>query len=270
MDEIEQDTSGFMPVAGIAQITGIMAVVLTGIWMGHFRDGFAWQSDPKKEFNWHPMLMVLGLIYLYGNGILVYRVGKLTLPSAKNVNSDTSLLGILMYRLFRNEKKRKLKLIHAGVMLSSFFFTVIALKAAFDSHNLADPPIPNLYSLHSWMGMTTVLLFSAQWVSGLVTFLFPGLASHLRAAYLPIHVSFGILIFVMACATSLTGITEKLLFSLKGEYGKRAPEGVMANWIGILIILFGTLIVYLATNIKFKRLERPEDSLLLQEASVNE
>ena len=44
----------------------------------------------------------------------------------------------------------------------------------------------------------------------------------------------------------------------------------MANWIGILIILFGTLIVYLATNIKFKRLERPEDSLLLQEASVNE
>jgi len=189
--------------------------------------------------------MVLGLIYLYGNGIL-------------------------MYRLFRNEKKRKLKLIHAGVMLSSFFFTVIALKAAFDSHNLADPPIPNLYSLHSWMGMTTVLLFSAQWVSGLVTFLFPGLASHLRAAYLPIHVSFGILIFVMACATSLTGITEKLLFSLKGEYGKRAPEGVMANWIGILIILFGTLIVYLATNIKFKRLERPEDSLLLQEASVNE
>ena len=50
-----------------------------------------------------------------------------------------------MYRLFRNEKKRKLKLIHAGVMLSSFFFTVIALKAAFDSHNLADPPIPNLY-----------------------------------------------------------------------------------------------------------------------------
>ena len=72
-----------------------------------------------------------------------------------------------------------------------------------------------VFSLHSWMGMTTVLLFSAQWVSGLVTFLFPGLASHLRAAYLPIHVSFGILIFVMACATSLTGITEKLLFSLK-------------------------------------------------------
>jgi len=246
MDEIEQDTTGFMPVAGIAQITGIMAVVLTGIWMGHFRGGMAWQSDPKLEFNWHPMLMVVGMVFLYGNGIL-------------------------MYRLFRNEKKKKLKLIHAGVMISSFFCAVIALKAVFDSHNLAETPVPNLYSLHSWMGMITVLLFTSQWLAGLVTFLFPGLASHLRAAYLPIHTSFGILIFVMACATCLTGITEKLLFSFKhGEYGKRDPEGVMANWIGILIILFGTLVVYLATNIKYKRLERPEDSLLLQESSVNE
>ena len=71
------------------------------------------------------------------------------------------------------------------------------------------------YSLHSWMGIITVLLFTSQWLAGLVTFLFPGLASHLRAAYLPIHTSFGILIFVMACATCLTGITEKLLFSFK-------------------------------------------------------
>jgi len=68
MDEIEQDTTGFMPVAEIAQITGIMAVVLTGIWMGHFRGGMAWQSDPKLEFNWHPMLMVIGMVFLYGNG----------------------------------------------------------------------------------------------------------------------------------------------------------------------------------------------------------
>ena len=68
MDEVEQDTTGFMPLAGIAQITGFMAVVLTGIWMGHFRGGFSWQSSPQLEFNWHPMLMVLGLIYLYGNG----------------------------------------------------------------------------------------------------------------------------------------------------------------------------------------------------------
>ena len=126
-----------------------------------------------------------------------------------------SFSGMLTYRLFRNERKKKLKLIHMGVMLASFLLTVIGLKAVFDSHDLAATPIPNLYSLHSWVGIVTVVLFACQWVAGFVTFLFPGLASHLRASYMPLHTSFGVMIFVLACATALMGITEKLIFTLK-------------------------------------------------------
>ena len=51
------------------QVTGIAAVVLMGIWMIHYRKGFAWQDDPSHEFNWHPFLMTIGLVFLYGNGI---------------------------------------------------------------------------------------------------------------------------------------------------------------------------------------------------------
>ena len=40
-----------------------------GIWMIHYRKGFAWQDDPSHEFNWHPFLMTIGLVFLYGNGI---------------------------------------------------------------------------------------------------------------------------------------------------------------------------------------------------------
>lgn len=246
MDEVEQDTSGFLPLVGIAEISGFMAVVLMGIWMGHFRKGFAWTEQPDLEFNWHPLLMTLGLIYLYGNGILIYRI-------------------------FRNERKKKLKLTHASIMISALLFTVIALKAVFDSHNLATKgSIPNLYSLHSWMGIITVILFAMQWLAGFITFLFPGLASHLRASYMPLHTSFGILIFVLACATSLLGITEKLIFALGTQYSNRDPEGVMANWIGVLIVVFGVLVVYLATNYKYKRLARPEDEMLLTETQAHE
>lgn len=45
-----------------------MAVVLMGIWTGHHLGGFAWQKNPGLEFNWHPLLMTIGMIYLYGNG----------------------------------------------------------------------------------------------------------------------------------------------------------------------------------------------------------
>ena len=68
MDEVEQDTTGFGPLYVVAQASGFVAVVLTGVWMGHFRGGFAWASNPAVQFNWHPLLMVLSMVYLYGNG----------------------------------------------------------------------------------------------------------------------------------------------------------------------------------------------------------
>ena len=48
------------------------------------------------------------------------------------------------------------------------------------SHNctFSVPPIPNVYTLHSWMGLLTVSLFAAQWISGLVSFLFPGVSKY--------------------------------------------------------------------------------------------
>ena len=44
----------------------------------------------------------------------------------------------------------------------------------------------------------------------------------------------------------------------------------MANWIGILIILFGAIVVYITTKTKFKRLHRPEDEMLLNETNMQE
>lgn len=243
MDEIEQDTRGFMPLVVFAEFCGAVAVILTGVWMGHYRGGFAWQSDPAHEFNWHPLLMIFSLVYAYGNGILFYRI-------------------------FRNERKKKLKVAHAIIMISAFFLAVIGLKAVFDSHNLAN--VPNLYTLHSWIGLVTVILFSLQWVAGCVTFLFPGLASHLRISFMPVHIFFGMLIFTMACATALLGIAEKTIFALGSKYQQRDPEGVMANWIGILIVLFGITVVYLVGNPAYKRLTRPEDEMLLQENATSE
>jgi len=226
---------GFKPIFITTQIVGIVIVILTGVYTGYYWGGFAWRSNPGIQFNWHPLLMTIGMLYLYGNGILTYR-------------------------LFKDGPKPILKIVHAVIMISVFILTVIALIAVFDFHNLKS--IPNMYSVHSWMGLLTVILFSFQWLAGFLIFLKPGLKAHLRGSYLDIHVFFGLMIFVSACATAFTGFTEKTLFGLffginKIKYGKYDPEFLIANCTVYSIFIFGALVVYLAVNPKFKRVEKP-------------
>lgn len=57
----------FLCLVGASQVLGLASVVLTGVWMGHYRGGFAWDGS-TLEFNVHPLCMVLGLVFLQGDG----------------------------------------------------------------------------------------------------------------------------------------------------------------------------------------------------------
>ena len=107
---VEQDITGFLPIYSLVQISGFSAVLGMGLWTYHFLDGFGWVYDPTYQFNWHPLLMTTGMIFLYGNALL-------------------------MYRIFRKEIRRKLLLLHAGKVFyrqvsasessESFFYPMI-------------------------------------------------------------------------------------------------------------------------------------------------
>ena len=96
-----------------------------------------------------------------------------------------SFVAILAYRVFRDVKKIRVKILHASLLALSLIFSSIGLKAVFDNHNLSKPPKANLYSLHSWVGLTAVVLFGLQWVAGFVSFLFPKLSEDIRQTYMP-------------------------------------------------------------------------------------
>lgn len=56
--------------------------------------------------------------------------------------------------------KQLMKFIHAGLHMLAFVLTVISMLAVFDFHNAAK--IPNMYSLHSWLGLTALILYTLQ------------------------------------------------------------------------------------------------------------
>ncbi|CAG0905490.1 unnamed protein product [Darwinula stevensoni] len=242
MDQSESELKRFMSGLTLAECVGFVIIILTIVWLQYYRGGFAWSSDYKVMFNWHPLLMILSMIFLYANVMLVYRT-------------------------FRHERKKKLKLVHAGLFLVIFVMAVIGLSAVFNVHNTAGTP--NMYSLHSWLGICTMVLFACQWLCGLLSFLFPGVRHALRAWYLPVHTFFGMVVFILASCTVLMGLLEKAIFTLNDKtdtpYQFLPREAVVVNVMGILVALFAGLVIFLVGNPVFKRLSLPEDEMLLNE-----
>ncbi|KAL8586024.1 hypothetical protein ACOMHN_045410 [Nucella lapillus] len=234
-DSSMTDLRFFNGLVVVAQVFGLLAVVLVAVWMGHFEGGFAWQSDPNHQFNLHPLFMVIGMVFLYADGILAYRV-------------------------FRNDKKLYIKILHAIVHIAALIFSAVGLKAVFDSHNLADPPKANLYSLHSWIGLFVVIAFGVQWLLGFASFLTPVVGMAVKRYYMPYHRFWGAALLAMAGATALMGITEKAIFKMMGaKWAWGGSEGTVINFLGVFIIAFVVLVIYLVTKPEYKRPPAPEE-----------
>lgn len=68
----------------------------------------------------------------------------------------------------------------------------------------------------------------------------------------------------MAIAACLLGINEKAFFAMSGGvYGELGSQAILVNCIGLLIALYGSLVVYLVTEPSYKREPLAEDTMLL-------
>ncbi|XP_054724656.1 transmembrane ascorbate-dependent reductase CYB561-like isoform X2 [Uloborus diversus] len=219
----QMSKKAFWPLVAVSQIFGVACVGLVITWVKKYSGGFSW-SDANLQFNYHPVLMVLGLIFLYGDAILVYRV-------------------------FAFLPKPLLKIIHGLLHVAAIILAAIGLAAVFWNHRRTLKP--DLYSIHSWIGLATYIMFCLQYIAGFLAFFLPMTPVNVRAFILPFHQFFGTGIFAMAIASALMGITEKLLWT--PNYSAGAPAGLIGNSLGVLLVAFGFIVVYLVTNSSYKR-----------------
>ncbi|XP_070587847.1 plasma membrane ascorbate-dependent reductase CYBRD1 isoform X2 [Erythrolamprus reginae] len=218
----------FLAFLASGLLLGFLSVVFALVWVLRYRGGLGWNGGPV-EFNWHPVLIITGFVFIQGIAIIVYR-----LPWTWKCS------------------KFLMKLIHAGLHTVTLTLAIISLVAVFDFHNAQK--IPNMYSLHSWIGLTAVILYALQLVLGIVVFLLPFAPTSLRTAVMPIHTYSGLLIFGTGIATALMGITEKLFFELKAPpYSQSPEEAIFVNVLGVLIVAYGAVILWMATRPNWKR-----------------
>ncbi|KAG8377321.1 hypothetical protein BUALT_Bualt08G0021100 [Buddleja alternifolia] len=198
---------GPFPATVFAHLVAVALITLVLVWLLHFREGLAFKSDNKaKIFNIHPLLMLLGFVLISGEATMTYK----TVPSIR----------------------KRQKLFHLLLHLIALIAGIIGIYAVFKFHN--ELRIPNMYSLHSWLGMSTICLFGLQWLFSFFSFWYPRAQPSARARLAPWHAVLGMVIFFMAILSAETGLVEKFIF-----LGLRtSQEALIVNFTGLLILLF--------------------------------
>uniref|UniRef100_A0A914YXJ1 Cytochrome b561 domain-containing protein n=1 Tax=Panagrolaimus superbus TaxID=310955 RepID=A0A914YXJ1_9BILA len=159
-------------------------------WIFGHAGGVGFQDEPKLEFNFHPMLMSFAFIFINGEAITLYRG-------------------------CRYVAKKRTKAAHGILQFSGLILASFGLKAAWDSHNYEAKPIPNLYSFHSWMGITTFSIFILQFLGGFLTYALPYASMDLRKKAMPYHRLGGIVILLMTLTSAMLGYSEKAAWAFK-------------------------------------------------------
>lgn len=80
--ENKEDLRGFYPLFGITQVVGGLLCILVLVWSIVHRGGFGWSANPPLQFNWHPLLMTIGMVYLFANCKLDFKDLLLILKNA--------------------------------------------------------------------------------------------------------------------------------------------------------------------------------------------
>ncbi|MED6120047.1 hypothetical protein PIB30_017295 [Stylosanthes scabra] len=203
---------GSFHVSILVHLLFIAITTLVLVWLLHFREGVAFNSSNKaKIFNLHPLLMTIGFVLVSGEAIMIYK----SVPG---------------------KQQRSLKVVHLLLHLIALATGILGIVTIFKFKK--ELSLPNMYTLHSWLGISAICSFGFQYILGFFTFLFPGAEMYTRASVLPWHRFIGMVIFLLAVGTAQLGLVE--YFGFLGLF--RSQEALIVNFTGLLLFLFAVFV----------------------------
>ncbi|KFK44554.1 hypothetical protein AALP_AA1G271700 [Arabis alpina] len=207
----------------LARLWGLVIAVIVVYWALLFKSSFVPRQGLTNS-TLHALLMVIGFILVSGEAILIHR----WLPGSRKT-------------------KKAVHLWLQGVALVS---AMVGIWTKFKSQLGI---FSNFYSLHSWMGLLSVSLFTAQWVTGFLNFWHRGEARSTRTTFLPWHVFLGLYTYGLAIATAETGLLEKLTFyQTKRNVPRRCSESLMVNGLGLGLVMLCIIVITAAVLPKYQ------------------
>jgi cytochrome b-561 len=127
------------------------------------------------------------------------------------------------------------KIGHIVLQTLALVLSTVGLVAIFKNHN--EQGFANMYSAHSWCGMTAIILYWCQYLGGLYYFMFPGQEADVKAEYMPLHRYLGTFLFALVLASAMMGLQEKMGFNKTGT--KMGVEYRLTNTIVVFTIVLG-------------------------------
>uniref|UniRef100_A0A914WKI3 Cytochrome b561 domain-containing protein n=1 Tax=Plectus sambesii TaxID=2011161 RepID=A0A914WKI3_9BILA len=203
-----------------AQVSGLLMVVLIIVWAinGNNASGtHVGGIGPFLSFYYHPVLMTIGMVFLTGQGAMLFRV-------------------------LTHVDRNILKIPHLLLMSTVTILTALGTYAIF----VAQADVTPMRDLHDWVGLLTIILFGVQFIFGFLAKFYPGASPPLAQWYRPVHNFMGALVFVLACASALTGL------ALDGEKDF-STNGSISKAAGLFTICFAICVVVLMVNRDFAR-----------------
>jgi hypothetical protein len=132
----------------------------------------------------------------------------------------------LAFRIFGFGKQLN-KSFHALIHTGSVIFFSLGLYAVFKAHATASYNggviYPNIYSLHSMLGITSVALYCLNYVCGLLIFATNICSADMKKSYLDSHVKIGLTIFIASGMAFQSGLME-LFTDLGCGYSVTSPD----------------------------------------------